>query len=149
MKLKLWQVDAFADKPLEGNPAAIVPLESWLDARLMQSIADENNLAETAFFVQTRAGAYDLRWFTPNAEVDLCGHATLASACVDFRLSRPGLERGALSDALRQTDGDARRDGRQHHGPARRPRPMPFTPPAGCAQRSAQALGAPPPTEIA
>ena len=57
MKLKIWQVDAFASKPLEGNPAAIVPLESWLDASLMQRIAAENNLAETAFFVKTGAGA--------------------------------------------------------------------------------------------
>ena len=79
MKLKIWHVDAFASKPLEGNPAAIVPLESWLDPGLMQAIAAENNLAETAFFVKTGAGAFDLRWFTPALEVDLCGHATLAS----------------------------------------------------------------------
>ncbi len=84
MKLRLWQVDAFASKVLEGNPAAVVPLESWLDAPLMQAIAAENNLAETAFFVRTDAGAYDLRWFTPNSEVELCGHATLASAYVIF-----------------------------------------------------------------
>jgi PhzF family phenazine biosynthesis protein len=86
MKLKIWQVDAFASKPLEGNPAAIVPLESWLDAALMQRIAAENNVAETAFFVKTGAGAYDLRWFAPNREVDLCGHATLASAWALFNL---------------------------------------------------------------
>ena len=73
-------MDAFASQVLEGNPAAVVPLESWLDDALMQKIAGENNLAETAFFVRTRPGAYDLRWFTPNAEVELCGHATLASA---------------------------------------------------------------------
>ena len=84
MTLKLWQVDAFASKVLEGNPAAIVPLERWLDDALMQRIAGENNLAETAFFVKTAPGRYDLRWFTPNAEVDLCGHATLASAWVIF-----------------------------------------------------------------
>jgi len=84
MKLKIWQVDAFASKPLEGNPAAIVPLESWLDAELMQRIAAENNVAETAYFVKTGAGAYDLRWFAPNREVDLCGHATLASAWIIF-----------------------------------------------------------------
>jgi PhzF family phenazine biosynthesis protein len=82
MKLKLWQVDAFAAKPLEGNPAAVVPLDSWLDAALMQRIAGENNLSETAFFVKSEAGRYDLRWFTPTTEVDLCGHATLASAYV-------------------------------------------------------------------
>src|SRR6478736_3452598 len=84
MKLKIWQVDAFAGKPLEGNPAAIVPLERWLDAGLMQAIAAENNVAETAFFVKTGVGAYDLRWFAPNREVDLCGHATLASAWIIF-----------------------------------------------------------------
>ena len=84
MKLKIWQVDAFAARPLEGNPAAIVPLERWLDAGLMQRIAEENNVAETAFFVKTGAGAYDLRWFAPSREVDLCGHATLASAWILF-----------------------------------------------------------------
>ena len=86
MKLKIWQVDAFASEPLEGNPAAIVPLQSWLDADLMQRIAAENNVAETAYFVRTGAGAYDLRWFAPEREVDLCGHATLASAWVLFNL---------------------------------------------------------------
>ena len=86
MKLKIWQIDAFAKKPLEGNPAAIVPLDSWLDDSLMQAIAAENNLAETAYFVRTGAGTYDLRWFTPALEVDLCGHATLASAWVLFNV---------------------------------------------------------------
>lgn len=84
MTLKMWQVDAFASKPLEGNPAAIIPLERWLDAELMQRIAAENNVAETAFFVKTGTGAYDLRWFAPSREVDLCGHATLASAWIIF-----------------------------------------------------------------
>src|SRR5258708_6243658 len=84
MKLKLWQVDAFASRPLEGNPAAIVPLESWLDTSLMQKIANENNLAETAFFVREGKGRFGLRWFTPVGEVDLCGHATLASAWTVF-----------------------------------------------------------------
>ncbi len=91
MKLKIWQVDAFASKPLEGNPAAIVPLESWIDAGLMQAIAAENNVAETAYFVKTGSGAYDLRWFAPNREVDLCGHATLASAWIIFNKTDTGL----------------------------------------------------------
>ena len=91
MKLKIWQVDAFASKPLEGNPAAIVPLESWLDENLMQAIAAENNVSETAYFVKTGAGAYDLRWFTPALEVDLCGHATLASAWTLFNILDPRL----------------------------------------------------------
>jgi PhzF family phenazine biosynthesis protein len=84
MNLKLWQIDAFANKPFEGNPAAIVPLHAWIDASLMQKIANENNLAETAFFVRKDADKYDLRWFTPEGEVDLCGHATLASAWLIF-----------------------------------------------------------------
>jgi PhzF family phenazine biosynthesis protein len=92
MKLKLWQVDAFAGKPLEGNPAAVVPLDAWIDAALMQKIAGENNLAETAFFVKTAPGRYDLRWFTPAAEVDLCGHATLASAWTIFEVLAPELK---------------------------------------------------------
>src|SRR5215472_15619105 len=80
MKLRLWQVDAFAERPFSGNPAAVVPLERWLPDATMQAIANENNLAETAFFVEREPGFYDLRWFTPTAEVELCGHATLASA---------------------------------------------------------------------
>src|SRR6266550_2888810 len=82
VKLKLWQVDAFAERPFSGNPAAIVPLEHWLPDATLQAIANENNLSETAFFVSRAAGLYDLRWFTPQAEVALCGHATLASAWV-------------------------------------------------------------------
>jgi PhzF family phenazine biosynthesis protein len=110
MKLKIWQVDAFASKPLEGNPAAIVPLQSWLDADLMQRIAAENNVAETAYFVRTGAGAYDLRWFAPSLEVDLCGHATLASAWVLFNLIDPKLDKVRFmtrSGELVVTRGDA------------------------------------------
>lgn len=81
--LKLFQVDAFAQRPFEGNPAAVVPLDSWLDDALLQSIAEENHLSETAFFVPDNGG-YELRWLTPEAEVDLCGHATLAAAHVLF-----------------------------------------------------------------
>ena len=90
MKLRLFQIDAFADRMFEGNPAAVVPLESWLPDALLQSIASENNLSETAFFVPSGSG-FHLRWFTPECEVDLCGHATLASAHVLFRhLGYPG-----------------------------------------------------------
>jgi PhzF family phenazine biosynthesis protein len=84
MKLKLFHVDAFASRPFEGNPAAVCPLEEWLEDSVLQSIAGENNLSETAFFVQ-QDGGYSLRWFTPVTEVDLCGHATLASAHVLFQ----------------------------------------------------------------
>ena len=92
MRLKLWQVDAFAEKPFTGNPAAVVPLERWLPDAAMQAIAEENNLAETAFFVPREEGFYDLRWFTPTVEVPLCGHATLASAWVVFAELSPRLE---------------------------------------------------------
>ena len=83
MKLRIFQVDAFAERPFEGNPAAVVPLEAWLADEVMQAIALENNLAETAFFVPEGEG-FALRWFTPTVEVPLCGHATLASSHVIF-----------------------------------------------------------------
>jgi PhzF family phenazine biosynthesis protein len=83
MRLRQYQVDAFASRAFEGNPAAVCALESWLDDPLMQAIAEENNLSETAFFVPT-GERFALRWFTPVAEVDLCGHATLATAHVIF-----------------------------------------------------------------
>lgn len=83
MHIPLYQVDAFASRVFEGNPAAVCPLDEWLPDELMQSIAAENNLSETAFLVPAETG-YAIRWFTPVAEVDLCGHATLASAWVLF-----------------------------------------------------------------
>lgn len=89
MKLKIYQVDAFAEKPFEGNPAAVVPLEEWLPDEVMQAIAEENNLSETAFFIPTGSG-FHIRWFTPKMEVKLCGHATLASGFVLFTLLRHG-----------------------------------------------------------
>ena len=85
MKLNLYQVDAFASKVFEGNPAAVCPLDNWLPDSDMQAIALENNLSETAFFVPSDNG-YHIRWFTPKREVDLCGHATLASAYVLFHI---------------------------------------------------------------
>ena len=85
MQLSLYQLDAFSNKVFGGNPAAVVPLTSWLPDETMQAIAAENNLAETAFYVPTEAG-FHIRWFTPTVEVNLCGHATLASAYVLFFL---------------------------------------------------------------
>ena len=83
MKLPFAQVDAFAERPFGGNPAAVMPLEAWLPDETMQAIALENNLSETAFTVPTSGDAdYELRWFTPTTEVALCGHATLASGHV-------------------------------------------------------------------
>lgn len=87
MKLDIFQVDAFSSKPFGGNPAAVVPLEAWLADEVMLDIAAENNLAETAFFVKN-GDKYDIRWFTPRVEVNLCGHATLASAYVIFECLR-------------------------------------------------------------
>ncbi len=81
MKIPVYHVDAFASRPFEGNPAAICPLESWLPDATLQAIAGEHNLSETAYYVP-RGGHYELRWFTPEVEVDLCGHATVASAYV-------------------------------------------------------------------
>ncbi|MCP3055392.1 PhzF family phenazine biosynthesis protein [Aurantimonas marianensis] len=80
--LPLYQVDAFTDRLFAGNPAAVVPLDSWLPDAVMQAIAGENNLAETAFFVPAGEARWELRWFTPAIEVPLCGHATLATAYV-------------------------------------------------------------------
>ncbi len=88
MKIVVYQIDAFADKIFEGNPAAVAFLDEWLPDEVLQNIAMENNLSETAFFTAEEEG-YRIRWFTPLAEVDLCGHATLASAFVIFEILRP------------------------------------------------------------
>lgn len=85
MKLPIYQVDAFTGEIFKGNYAAVVPLERWLPDALMQSIATENNVSETAFFVRNPEGVYDIRWFSPITEIAFCGHATLAAAYVIFR----------------------------------------------------------------
>ncbi|MBS4099295.1 MAG: PhzF family phenazine biosynthesis protein [Sulfuricella sp.] len=90
MNIPIFQVDAFTDRLFAGNPAAICPLSAWLDETTIQAVAAENNLSETAFLVGND-GRYGLRWFTPLAEVDLCGHATLASAYVVFHVLEPDL----------------------------------------------------------
>jgi PhzF family phenazine biosynthesis protein len=86
-KITIYQVDAFTDRLFAGNPAAVCILENWLADELMQSIAAENNLAETAFVV-SKGDHFEIRWFTPTVEVDLCGHATLASAFVLFNVQK-------------------------------------------------------------
>ena len=91
MTIPIYQVDAFTMGPFSGNPAAVCPLDAWLDDDSMQNIAAENNLAETAFIVACDRG-YDLRWFTPAIEVDLCGHATLAAAFVVLNHLQPNLD---------------------------------------------------------
>lgn len=93
MKINLFQIDAFTSKLFGGNPAAVCPLENWLDDSILQAIAAENNLSETAFFVH-KDDHFELRWFTPVTEVDLCGHATLASSYVLF--NELGYNRSAI-----------------------------------------------------
>jgi PhzF family phenazine biosynthesis protein len=89
MRLRLWQVDAFTDRVFAGNPAAVVPLPAWLPDPVLRAIAAENNLSETAFLVREEGG-WRIRWFTPAVEVELCGHATLASAFVVLTHLAPG-----------------------------------------------------------
>lgn len=91
MDLPVFQIDAFTDTVFSGNPAAVCPLDTWLADDVMQAIAAENNLAETAFFVPDGDG-FELRWFTPTLEVELCGHATLASAFLIFDRIAPDAE---------------------------------------------------------
>jgi len=124
MKIKQYQVDAFASRAFEGNPAAVCPLHSWLDDGLMQSIAEENSLSETAFFVPSAQG-YQLRWFTPAREVDLCGHATLASAHVLFDIL--GYTKQIITFETRSGELTVRKKGRQLQ------MDFPASPPAPCA----------------
>lgn len=109
MKHPIYQVDAFTDRPFAGNPAGVMPLKTWLPDQVLQSIATEMSLAETAFFVPNEGG-YHLRWFTPTHEVKLCGHATLASAFVLNRLIDPNITQmrfDSLSGPLHvRVDGD-------------------------------------------
>src|SRR5580693_8961070 len=95
MRIPIYQVDAFSSRLFRGNPAAICPLDQWLPDETMQAIAAENNLAETAFYVPN-GSRYHLRWFTPGVEVDLCGHATLATAHVILEI-RAGKSKAADS----------------------------------------------------
>lgn len=92
MEIRLYQIDAFTARVFGGNPAAVCPLDAWLDDEVMQAIAAENNLSETAFFVP-KGDAFELRWFTPVAEIDLAGHPTLATAYVILDILEPGRER--------------------------------------------------------
>ena len=109
MNLTLYQLDAFADQLFKGNPAAVIPLDKWIDERLMQQLGMENNLAETVFFVP-KGKDFEIRWFTPEKEINLCGHATLASAWILF--NRLGYERptitfhSASGPLVIQRDGD-------------------------------------------
>jgi len=129
MTLPLYQVDAFSAQPFAGNPAAVCPLAEWLPTETMQAIAAENNLAETAFFVSRSGKEYEIRWFTPAVEVELCGHATLASAHVLYQhLGFVGEEVVFHSQSgplrvLRETDGRLTLD-----FPSRPPQPLTIHP---------------------
>ena len=109
MGIPLYHIDAFTSRLFAGNPAAVCPLEEWLEDRLLQAIAAENNLSETAFFVR-HGDRYHLRWFTPAVEVDLCGHATLASAFVILNNLEPSKDSVAFDTAsgelIVRRDGD-------------------------------------------
>ncbi len=122
MNVALYQVDAFTDRLFSGNPAAVCPLDAWLADETMQAIAAENNLSETAFFVPDRE-RFRLRWFTPAVEVDLCGHATLASAHVIFERLRPAAE--SVSFLTRSGELLVARDGKRlrMNFPSRPPQP--------------------------
>ncbi len=132
MKIPVYHVDAFASQPFEGNPAAICPLDSWLPDATLQAIASEHNLSETAFYVR-RGSRYELRWFTPAVEVDLCGHATVASAHVIFDVRR---EVEGNRVAFQSKSGELGVDRTSHNGivlyaldfPARPPQPCPDSP---------------------
>jgi PhzF family phenazine biosynthesis protein len=144
--LKIWQVDAFASKPLEGNPAAIVPLDSWLDAGLMQRIAAENNVAETAFIVKASEGVYDLRWFAPAREVDLCGHATLASAWIIFNRLDANLREARFMTRSGELIVKRGEGGNVMSLPSAQSEP--FDPPPGFAKALGRSMGGVAPSEL-
>ncbi|WP_206484365.1 PhzF family phenazine biosynthesis protein [Thalassotalea sp. G2M2-11] len=121
--IPLYQIDAFAQQRFQGNPAAVCPLTSWLSDEILQAIAQENNLSETAFFVKDNTH-YQLRWMTPAAEVDLCGHATLAAADVIFNYYEPQADAllfSTRSGELRVTKAD---NGLMMDFPATLPKPI-------------------------
>ncbi|WP_434386834.1 PhzF family phenazine biosynthesis protein [Melittangium boletus] len=139
IRLRLYQVDAFTSQVFGGNPAAVCPLDTWLPDDVLQAIALENNLSETAFVLRDEVRGWQIRWFTPLQEVDLCGHATLASAYILFTRLAPGLERAQFnsrSGPLVVTQGE---DGWMEMDFPSRP-PEPCAPPDGLAE----ALGATP-----
>jgi len=127
MQLPVYKLDAFAGAPFSGNPAAVCPLESWLPVSAMQAIAAENNLSETAFIVRRCDRDYDIRWFRPTDEVDLCGHATLASG----KLVLDVLERGRCTVVFHSKSGplivERTGDGFALDFPMRKPRQIPIT----------------------
>jgi PhzF family phenazine biosynthesis protein len=142
MKLKLFQIDAFAERVFSGNPAAVCPLEAWLPDAMLQAIAAENNLSETAFFLEA-SPHYALRWFTPTVEVPLCGHATLASGFLIMTRLEPA--RGSVSFDTQSGVLSVSRGGELFTLDFPSYPAQPVTAPApGFAQRLAAALGCEP-----
>lgn len=137
MTIPIYQVDAFASGPFSGNPAAVCPLEAWLDDTTLQNIAAENNLSETAFIVANEQG-YELRWFTPAIEVDLCGHATLAAGFVVLEHLRPALDAVAFETMSGVLEVWREGDRLAMDFPARAPTPV------AVSQELSEALGAAP-----
>ena len=135
-----YVVDAFASKPFEGNPAGVCVLDNWIDNELMQQIAAENRLSETAFVVRQSTGSYMLRWFTPTNEIDLCGHATFGTAFVLFRFYEPDAEVLRFYAPYKGYDLVCKRAGDriQMEFPRIEPQPLPFQ------QTMADAVGAMP-----
>lgn len=110
MLIELYQIDAFTNEVFGGNPAAVCPLNSWLPDQILLNIAKENNLAETAYFIHKKDNIFHLRWFTPEIEMDLCGHATLGSAfvvlnCLNYKFDHVIFETMSGNLIVRQTDG--------------------------------------------
>jgi len=124
VKLPFHWIDAFCDGPFTGNPAGVVPLGAWLDDRLMQAVAAENNLSETAFFVPEGAG-YRLRWFSPTVEVELCGHATLAAGHVVMTVIDPARDSVAFETLSGRLGVTREGDWRVLDFPSRPPVPIP------------------------
>lgn len=127
MTIPIYQVDAFTMGPFTGNPAAVCPLDAWLDDATMQGIAAENNLSETAFLVANGHG-YDLRWFTPAIEVDLCGHATLAAGYVVLNHLQPDLDAVAFDTLSGRLVVSRDGDRLSLDFPARAPKPIAASP---------------------
>jgi PhzF family phenazine biosynthesis protein len=139
-EIPIYQIDAFASRVFAGNPAAVCPLEAWLPDDVLQGIAAENNLAETAYLLARDDGDYDLRWFTPAVEVDLCGHATLASAYVIDKELEPG--RGHVRFHSRSGPLEVTREGDIYALDFPSHPPTPVTP--DLSQAVAEALGSQP-----
>ena len=147
MRIPFYHVDAFASRPFEGNPAAVCPLESWLPDITLQAIAAEHNLSETAFYLP-HGERYELRWFTPKVEVDLCGHATVASAHVIFDVRR---EITGSRVTFQSKSGELRVDKSADNGSTLYALDFPARPPQPCEVPAdlIQALGATPHTVLA